>query len=128
VDELAQGQIWIAELPPPINRRPVLILTRTGALAHLEKVTIATISRKIRGIDTEVVLSTADGVAQACAVSLDNIITLPQHCLSRYITRLSAERMNEVFEAIRQAFDLPYWSTDLACREQESRRAVSLSF
>lgn len=108
VDELAQGQIWLADLPPPIHRRPVLVLTRTHALPHLTKVCIATISRNIRGTDTEVVLSPSDGVAQRCAVSLDNILTLPQDTLVRYITELSAGRMNEVFEAIHRAFDLPY--------------------
>ena len=107
MNNLAQGQVWIADLPAPINRRPVLILTRSSALPHLNNVTVATISRKIRGVDTEVELSPRDGVVHDCAVSLDNIMTIPQHLLVRHIVNLSNEQLNEVYEAIHHAFDLP---------------------
>jgi mRNA interferase MazF len=105
----SQGQIWMADLPAPLHRRPVLILTRSSAIAHLQNVTIATISSRVRGIDAEVELTPqSDQVAQQCAVSLDNLLTLPKHYLDRFVCDLSAERMNEVFAAIHIALALPF--------------------
>lgn len=105
----AQGQIWLAALPPPIHDRPVLILTRTSALRTMSNVTVATISSKARGVATEVSLSPeTDGVARSCCVSLDNIFAIRADYLDHFISQLSSERMNEVFEAIHAAFELPY--------------------
>lgn len=105
---LEQGEVWIAELPAPINRRPVLVLTRSAGLRMLHNVTVATISNRVRGGPSEVELSEADGVSRHCAVSLDNLITIPQHYLTLRITRLSPDRMNEIWEALHFAFDMPY--------------------
>lgn len=107
--EMTQGEIWMADLPAPLNPRPVLILTRTNAIQHLQNVTVATISSRVRGLSTEVELSSAvDHVPQNCAVSLDNIITLPKAYLDYRICTLSASRRNEVFEAVHTAFELPF--------------------
>lgn len=107
MNAIVQGQIWIAELPPPINQRPVLVLTRTAAIPHLQNVTIATISRRVRGIDTEVELTTSDGIKERCAVSLDNILTIPKPYLDVFVVELSAVRMAQVFEALKIALDIP---------------------
>lgn len=104
---MRQGQIWIADLPMPIGRRPVLVLTRTSAIPTLHNVTVATISTNIRNVETEVVLGPADGMARRCAVSCDNIHTLRVQYLDRAVAELSPERMSEVFQAIRNAFDMP---------------------
>jgi mRNA interferase MazF len=103
-----QGQIWWTNLPEPLGWRPVLIITRSDALPKLLWVTVAPLTRTIRGIESEVVLEPTDGVPERCAVSLDNIATVEQDLLVQHITTLSAERMNEVWEALHYAFDLPY--------------------
>ena len=102
--ELRQGEVWWADLPEPAGRRPVLVLTRTAALDSLDNATIAPLTRTIRYIDTEVVLSPDEGVPSVCAVSLENILTIPQNLFDSPITRLSDAAMQEVFEAIRKAF------------------------
>ena len=103
-----QAQVWWANLPDPLGWRPVLILTRTDALAKLLWVTIAPLTRTIRGISSEVVLEPSDGVPERCAVTLDNIATVEQDLLVQPITTLSVEKMNEVWEALHDAFDMPY--------------------
>ena len=102
-----QGEIWWANLPLPAGRRPVLLLTRSDAIGHMTNVTIAPLTRTVRGIDSEVVLSPADNVPSLCAISLDNILTIRKKKLDGHITKLSDERMNEVFGAIRFVFNLP---------------------
>jgi mRNA interferase MazF len=103
-----QGDIWWADLPDPAGRRPVLVLTRSAIVDLLANVTVAPLTRTMRGIASEVVLEPSQGVPTRCAVSLDNLLTVPKNCLSSKITSLSAETMNAVCEAIHFALDLPY--------------------
>ena len=100
--------MWWAELPAPAGRRPVVILTRTDAIPVLAHVTVAPLTRTIRGIPTEVELTEADGVPTRSAITLDNILTIPQSDLSSRITSLDADVMNAVFEAIHHAFGMPF--------------------
>jgi mRNA interferase MazF len=104
----AQGQIWWANLPDPMGWRPVLILTRNDALPKLHYVTVAPLTRTIRGIDSEVVLEPGDGVPARSAVTLDNIATIEQDLLAHHLTSLSADRMNEIWEAIHFTFEMPF--------------------
>jgi mRNA interferase MazF len=104
----AQGQIWWANLPEPLGWRPVLILTHSDALPRLLWVTVAPRTRTIRGVDSEVVLEPTDGVPSRSAVSIDNIATVEQDLLVTMVTTLSAGRMNEVWESLHFAFDMPY--------------------
>ena len=103
-----QGEVWWANLPEPLGWRPVLILTRTDALPLLHWCTVAPLTRTIRGLESEVILEPDDGVPSRCAVTLDNIATVEQDLLIRRITLLPADRLNEVWEALHYAFDLPY--------------------
>ncbi len=102
--KVGQGELWWANLPPPARRRPVLILTRTDAVAHMTNVTIAPLTRTIRGIDSEVVLSPDQGVPTLCAISVDNILTIPKTMLDRRIVALEPDTMTEVFKAVRFVF------------------------
>jgi mRNA interferase MazF len=104
----AQGEIWWANLPEPLGWRPVLILTRTDVIPNLLWVTVAPVTRTIRGIPSEVELDLSDGVPHPCAVTLDNIATVEHDLLIQFITALSAQRMNEVWEALHSAFDMPF--------------------
>jgi mRNA interferase MazF len=104
----AQGQVSWANLPDPLGWRPVLILTRSDVLTKLRYATVAPLTRTIRGIDTEDLLEPEDGVPSRCAVTLDNVATIEQDLLIHHITTLSAERMNEVWEALHEAFEMPF--------------------
>lgn len=105
--EPKQGEIWWADLPIPVGRRPVLILTRSVALPHLTNVTVAPLTRTVRHIKAEAVISPADGVPELSAANMDNLLTIPKHRLDRRITTVSAETMADVHRAIRHVFALP---------------------
>ncbi len=95
-------------MPPPVGRRPVLILTRSDALPVLANVTVAPLTRTIQDIVSHVVLSPDnDGVPTLCAVSLDNIMTARKSVLDSRIVALSDETMDAVFQAIRFVFAMP---------------------
>jgi mRNA interferase MazF len=64
-----RGEVWWANLPSPAGRRPVLLLSRNAAYAVRSLVTIAPITRTVRGIPAEVPLRPADGLPQPCVVN-----------------------------------------------------------
>jgi mRNA interferase MazF len=111
--DLRQGDVWWAQLPPPVGRRPVVILTRTSALRRLTNVMVAPLTRTIRGIETEAILSPHDGVPELSAANLDNIMTIPRTRLDRLITHVSNETMADIHRAVRVAMEMP-----AASREQ----------
>ena len=86
MEEPKQADIWWANLPEPLGRRPVLVLTRNAAIPVRTNVSVALLTRTIRGIDSEVELGVRHGVKTRCAVSLDNIVTIPKPMLDRRMT------------------------------------------
>ncbi|GIV97617.1 MAG: hypothetical protein KatS3mg057_2274 [Herpetosiphonaceae bacterium] len=98
-----QGDVYWYTFKSPDKRRPVVILTRNSAIHFLSGITVAPITRTIRGIPTEVVLTEEDGLFTMCAVNLDNIQTIQKANLAGYITHLSLEKMRAVRSAIEFA-------------------------
>jgi mRNA interferase MazF len=101
-----RGEIWWAELPPPIGRRPALLLSRDSAYKVRTAVTVAMVTRTIRGIPVEVLLGPEDGMPTECAVNLDNILTIPKSRLRQRITALPSTKMTAVAKAVIFALDL----------------------
>jgi mRNA interferase MazF len=91
-----RGEIRLVVFPAPDKQRPVVILTRDSILGTLARVTVAPITSTVRGIPTEVVLGTDEGLKGACAVNLDNVTTVPQRLLGRRVGTLGQERMAQV--------------------------------
>lgn len=98
-----QGDVFWYTFRAPDKRRPVLILTRDSAIPYLTGITIAPITSTIRGIPSEVILTPADGLFNACAVNVDNIQTVQKANLGTFITHLSAAKMRTIRAAIEFA-------------------------
>ena len=103
---MRRGEIWWAELTLPIGRRPALLLSRDSAYRVRTSVTVAMVTRTIRGIPVEVLLGPEDEMPTECAVNLDNILTIPKSRLRQRITALSPAKMTAVAKAIIFALDL----------------------
>ncbi len=103
---MRRGEVWWAELPQPIGRRPVVLLSREAAYRVRTSVTIGTIIRTIRAIPVEVPLGTEDGIPQDCVVNMDDILPIPKARLTEQITTLSPQKMTAVARAIVFALDL----------------------
>jgi mRNA interferase MazF len=91
--------VWWVE-HPDAGRRPFLVLTRQAAIPVLHSVLAVPATRTVRGIPTEVVLDLNDGMPEVCALSLDNVATVPKELFRERITRLSVDRMREVCQAL----------------------------
>lgn len=103
---MRRGEVWWANLPSPVGRRPVLLLSRDRAYAVRNAVTVAFLTTTIRNIPVEVRLTPADGVPKECVVNLDLINTIPKSTLDQRICTLSAGKLQDVEAAIRFALDL----------------------
>ena len=99
---VARGDVVWLELELE-GRRPVIVLTRDTALPTLRNVVGALVTRTIRRIETEVLIGPDDGMPVECAVSFDNLRTVPQALLTESITRLSSVRMDEICRALSQS-------------------------
>lgn len=103
---MRRGEVWWAELPPPIGRRPVVLLSRDVAYRVRTAITVGIVTRIARNIPVEVPLSPEDGMPQQCVVNLDDILTIPKARLAERITTLSPQKMTAVVKAIIFALDL----------------------
>ncbi len=88
------------------EERPALILTRELVRPHLTQVTVAPISRTIRGLSTEVPVGPDNGLDEDSVVSCDNILTVPVATLGRHVGYLLPAQELQLSESIRAAFDL----------------------
>ena len=80
---MKRGEIWWAELPPPVGNRPAGILTRDAVLEHIAAVVVALVTRTVRKLPTEVVLGRQRGLPVPCVANLDYILTVPRYRLKR---------------------------------------------
>src|SRR5882724_3803811 len=86
-------EIWWADLPKPVGRRPVLLLSRDDAHGVLNKFVAAEITATVRHIPIEVPLGVAEGMAKACVVNCDNLRTISKLHLVKKISRISTRRI-----------------------------------
>ena len=98
---MQRGDIWWADLPKPVGRRPVVILSRNRAIEVREYVTVAEVTRTIREIPVEVPLGPEDGLPKKCVVNLDVVNTIPKKSLVERIATLSSEKLKDVESALK---------------------------
>ncbi len=97
-----RGEIWWVERPNA-KRRPFLVLTRASAVPVLNEVIAVPATRTVRGLPTEVLLATDDGLPAPCVLSLDNLDLVAKVYFRERITRLGADRMRQVCRALALA-------------------------
>ncbi len=101
-----RGEVWWADLPAPAGRRPVLLLSREEAYAIRELVIVASVTTRVRGIPTEVVLEKREGLPKRCVANVDILTTIPKKSLSSRITALSDSKLAAVEHALRFSLGL----------------------
>jgi mRNA interferase MazF len=80
-------------------------LTRTSVISELNAVTVIPITTTIRNVRSQVLVNGNDGLEEESVINIDNIQTVSKQKIGKFITHLSEERMQEVFESIKFAFD-----------------------
>jgi mRNA interferase MazF len=97
--------IVLARMPGG-ETRPVLMLTREAVQPHLNALTVAPITARIRGLQTEVPVGVRNGLDHESVVNLDNISTVPIALLGRRVGFLFEDQEDALSAALIAAFDL----------------------
>ena len=103
---MRRGEVWWADLPAPVGRHPVLIVTRDAAIVVRSAVTVVPITRTIWHLPVEVGLGVKDGMPTACVANCDNLLTVPKTLFQTRICTLTAGKMQTVEQAIKFALNL----------------------
>ena len=99
---MQHGEVWFAATPG--GDRPVLVLTRDPVADRIGSVVVAAITRTVRGLVSELELTTRDdGVPSDCVVNFDNIHTIPRASFRRQIVKLEPRRLVQACQRLRDA-------------------------
>lgn len=83
-----RGEIRWYTFASPDKKRPVLLLTRDVVINSLNEIIVVPVTRTIRGLHTEVVLTTDDGMPVACALNFDHVALAHRSKIGALITPL----------------------------------------
>ena len=97
---MRRGEIRWYTFAAPDKRRPVLLLARDEVASVLNEIIVVPVTRTVRGLATEVVLSTEDGMPTLCALNLDHVSLAQRSRLGAMMATLPAGRWLEVERAL----------------------------
>jgi mRNA-degrading endonuclease toxin of MazEF toxin-antitoxin module len=101
-----RGDVWQLDLGGRAGRRPALILTRQGVIAHLNKLTVAEITTSGKGYRTEVAIGLKANLPRESFVQLDNIQTVAKARFVKYLGSVDAVTMRTVGRTLVLALGL----------------------
>ena len=97
---MKRGEIRWYTFTLPDKRRPVLILTRDEVVDNLNEIIVVPITRTIRGLATEVILTLDDGMPVVSALNFDHIALAQRQRIGAILCSLPEERWTEVRKAL----------------------------
>jgi mRNA interferase MazF len=100
---VTRGEIRWYTFRLPDKRRPVMIPTRSEVIDSLNELIVVPVTRTIRGLSTEVVLTKEDRMPVTCALNFDHISLAQQNRLGPAMCQLSDARWEEVRSALLTA-------------------------
>ena len=101
-----RGAVHWADLPEG-GRRPVVILTRSPGIPVRSRVTVAPVTRTVRGIAAEVPVGRPEGLPRDSVVNVDELLTLDQRRVDPAPSgMLGPVKLRELEVAIHYALDL----------------------
>ena len=98
---MRRGEIWWADLPAPVGRRPVALVSRPEAYRVRTQVIVAMVTTRVRGIRSEVAVGADEGLPRAGVVNADALRTVPKRWLRSRAGALSPEKQSALDDALR---------------------------
>ena len=97
---MKRGEIRWYTFRLPDKRRPVLILTRNEIIDRLNEIIVVPVTRTIRGLPTEVVLTPDDGMPVVSALNCDHVSMAQRGRIGSVLCSLAETRWLEVQSAL----------------------------
>lgn len=103
---MTRGEVWWAELPPPIGRRPIVILTRNSVLRTINSIVVCLVTTRIRALPSGLPIGPAEGLPMRSVASLDNLLTVPKARLVRLSGKLSEAQIVRLNSCLKVALEI----------------------
>ncbi|WP_420637457.1 type II toxin-antitoxin system PemK/MazF family toxin [Candidatus Poriferisocius sp.] len=99
-----QGDIWLMEQPTE-EGRPVVIVSRNGAIPVLNSVVVAPVTSTLRPLPTCLPVGAEEGLAHDSVATFDNLTSVPKSILTRQIGSLNFLGRQQMCEALHAMSD-----------------------
>jgi mRNA interferase MazF len=83
-----------------------VVLTRNRAIPLLANITVAAVTRTVRGLPTEVAVGKGEGLSGDAVVNCDNLFTVPKQALRNRRGELGPEQVDRLRLALMTALEL----------------------
>ena len=103
---MRRGDVYWAQFPAPIGKRPVVLVSRDEAYTIKTRVTVVAVIRTVRGIPTEVRIGPSEGLPKVGVANADEIVTVPRTILRERITTLPRSKLDQIDAALRFSLGL----------------------
>ena len=103
---MTRGEVWWARLPLPRGLRPVVLISRQRAIEVRSVVAVVEVTTRARGLKTEVLLGTEEGLPRPCVANADVLNNIPKEFLDRPLGKLNTAKLAALGEAIKYALGL----------------------
>lgn len=100
---VGRGEVWWGEAPDE-KGRPFLVVSRDAANAAMQRVLVAPVTTRVRGLPSELRLGAAEGLPFDAVASFDNIRPFPKAMLVRRLGSLGS-RQHEICRAAGATLD-----------------------
>ena len=101
---VARGEVWWGETPEA-KGRPFLGVSRDAANRVMQRVLVAPVTSRIRGIPSELPLGEAEGLPHQSVATFDNLQPFPKAMLVHRIGALGAERSRDICRTAATTLD-----------------------
>jgi mRNA interferase MazF len=103
---LKRGEVWWVNFPPPVGRRPAVLVSRDEAYAIRTRVTVVPVTRTARSLPTEVSVGRAEGLPKEGVANADDVTTISQKLLTSHAGALDASKIQALNRALLFALAL----------------------
>ncbi|MDZ7288387.1 MAG: type II toxin-antitoxin system PemK/MazF family toxin [candidate division KSB1 bacterium] len=103
---MKRGEVWVVDLGAKTGKRPVVILTRSGVIPYVNKLTVAEITSHGKGYPTEVDIDQKANLPQPSFVQLDDLQTVSKQRFEKFIGTLDDSTMKTLSEKVVLALNL----------------------
>lgn len=101
---VARGEVWWGETAEE-KGRPFLVVSRDAANRVMQRVLVAPVTSRIRGIPSELPLGGAEGLPRRSVACFDNLRPFPKAMLVRRIGALGPDRSHDICRRAGAAID-----------------------
>ena len=101
---VARGEVWWGETPDE-KGRPFLVVSRDAANRAMQRVVVAPVTTRVRGIPSELPLAESEGLPRPSVATFDNLQPFPKAMLVHRIGALAPERSRDICRAAGATLD-----------------------